>query len=106
MRRSTSEIKNTLQSAKPEEVSEQKSIGCVPGVSLAREPRSIFHSRGDRLEVRLIHARTSGAAMANDPKQKYTPWRKAFWLIFLAILLTLLLSLIGINVFHAASLHH
>lgn len=34
--------------------------------------------------------------MADDPRRKYLPWRKAFWLLFLAIVITLLASLIGI----------
>lgn len=35
-------------------------------------------------------------AMPRDPQRKYPEWRKAFWLIFLAIAVTLIVSLIGL----------
>lgn len=44
--------------------------------------------------------------MDMEPKHKYTRWRKAFWLIFLAILVTLIASLIGLSIFHLAPLLH
>jgi hypothetical protein len=43
--------------------------------------------------------------MANDPKQKYTPWRKAFWILFLAIVVTLLASLVALILHSAHSAH-
>jgi len=44
--------------------------------------------------------------MDKEPKRKYTSWRKAFWLIFLAIAATLIASLVGLIVFHSAALRH
>lgn len=43
--------------------------------------------------------------MANEPKQKYTPWRKAFWILFSAILATLLISLI-VFILHSTGAPH
>jgi hypothetical protein len=37
--------------------------------------------------------------MPKDPERKYPEWRKAFWLIFLAIVVTLIVSLIGLLLF-------
>jgi len=38
--------------------------------------------------------------MPKDPERKHPEWRKAFWLIFLAIVVTLFVSLIGLLLLH------
>jgi hypothetical protein len=43
--------------------------------------------------------------MSDDPKQKYTPWRKAFWILFLAIVATLLVSLV-VFIIHSSGRPH
>ncbi len=47
-----------------------------------------------------------GIPMNKDPNRKHTNWRKEFWITFLAILVTLIASILGLIFFHFATLRH